>query len=82
VLENAHYVCKTGSKLGQMTEVFGAGDTLSTEAKLVLSAGKGENDAIDPPQFFGTGKLGVEQSRGISLSRSAKRDERQSKQQI
>ena len=41
-----------------MTHVFGAGDTLSSEAKLVPSAGKGENDAIDAPQVFGMGKLG------------------------
>jgi hypothetical protein len=51
-------MCKTGSKLGQMTQVFGPGDTLRAEAKLVLSAGKGENDAIDAPQVFGIGKLG------------------------
>ena len=51
-------MCKTGSKLGQMTQVSRAGDTLSAEAKLVLSVGKGENDAIDASQVFGLGKLG------------------------
>ena len=51
-------MCKTGSKLGQMAPVLGAGDTLSSEEKLVLSAGKGENDAIDARQVFGMGELG------------------------
>ena len=41
-----------------MAPVLGAGDTLSSEEKLVLSAGKGENDAIDASQVFGMGKLG------------------------
>ena len=51
-------MCKTGSKLGQMTQVSEAGETLSAEAKLVLSVAKGENEAIDAPQVFGMGKLG------------------------
>ena len=41
-----------------MTQVFGAGDTLSAREALVLSAGKGENDAIDVNQVFGMGRLG------------------------
>jgi hypothetical protein len=44
----------------------------------VLAAGKGENDAIDAPKFSEWESLVVQQSRDISLSRSAKRDERQS----
>jgi hypothetical protein len=38
--------------------MFWAGDTLSAEAELVLSAGKDENDAIDAPEVFGMGKIG------------------------
>jgi AAA domain (dynein-related subfamily) len=38
----------------------------------VLSAGKGENDAVDAPQTFRMGNSGVQQSRNISLGRSAK----------
>src|SRR5258708_2038443 len=64
-------MCKTGSKLGQMAQVLGAGDTLSSEAKLVLSAGKGENDAIDAPTFSEWENLVVQQSRDISLSRKS-----------
>ena len=51
-----------------MTQVFAAGDTLSAESKLVLSAGKGENDAVDPPQVFGVGKLGGTKSRDTPLA--------------
>jgi hypothetical protein len=51
-------MCKTGSKLGQNDTSFGARDTLKSEARLVLFAGKGENDAIDVPQVFGMGRLG------------------------
>jgi hypothetical protein len=51
-------MCKTGSKLGQMTKIFGVGNGVSAKPGLVLSAGKGENDAIDAPQVFGIGKLG------------------------
>ena len=65
-------MCKTGSKLGQMTQVLGAGDTLSAESKLVLSAGKGENDAIDSTPVLGMEMLVVQESRDISLGRSAK----------
>ena len=75
-------MCKTGPKLGQMTQVFGAGDALSSEEKLVLSAGKGENDVVDAPKFSEWESLVVQQSRDISLSRSTKRDERQLKQRI
>jgi hypothetical protein len=75
-------MCKTGSKLGQMTQVFGAGDTLSAEAKLVLSAGKGENMLSMHPKFSEWESLVVQQSRDISLGRSAKRDERQPQQRI
>ena len=60
----------------------GAGATLSAAVKLVLSAAKGENDAIDVPQVFGMGKLVVQQSREIFLGGSAKRDERLPKQRI
>jgi hypothetical protein len=70
-------MCKTGSKLGQMTQIFGVGDTASEKPRPVLFAGKGENDAIDAPKVFERESLVVQQSRDISLSRSAKRDERQ-----
>ncbi len=51
-------MCKTGLKLGQMTQIFGLGDAVGGEPRLVLSRGKGENDAIDASQVFGMGKLG------------------------
>ena len=52
-------MCKTGSKLGQTAQIFGVGNAVSAKPRLVLSAGKGENDAIDVvPQVFGIGKLG------------------------
>jgi hypothetical protein len=51
-------MCKTGSKLGQMAQVFGRELRSAADAKLVLSATKGENNAIDAPQLFGRGKLG------------------------
>ena len=51
-------MCKTGSKLGQMTQICGVGDEVSAKPRLVLSATKGENDAIDAPQVFGMGKFG------------------------
>ena len=57
-MQIASAMCKTGSKLGQMTQVLGARDTLKSEARLVLSVGKGETDAIDAPQVFGMGRLG------------------------
>jgi predicted ThiF/HesA family dinucleotide-utilizing enzyme len=46
--------------MGQMKQVLG-GDTLSSEAKLVLFAGKGEIDAIDAPQVFGVGEQHLRQ---------------------
>jgi hypothetical protein len=51
-------MCKTGLKLGQMTQILGLGDAVGGKPRLVLARGKGENDAIDASQVFGMGRLG------------------------
>jgi hypothetical protein len=75
-------MCKTGLKFGQTAQLFAAGDTVSAKAKLVLSAGKGDSDAVDVPQAFGTVCLVVQQNADISLSRSTQSDERQPEQRV
>jgi hypothetical protein len=57
-------MCKTGLKFGQTAQLFAAGDTVSAKAKLVLSAGKGDSDAVDVPQGFRNGVPGGTTKRG------------------
>ena len=57
-LENAHYVCKTGRKLGQMTQVLERVRSAEILTKLVLSAGKSEDDVIEASSIFELGKVG------------------------
>jgi hypothetical protein len=51
---------------GQMTEVLAARDTLKSEARLVLSVGKSENDAIECTPSFRNGKAWWYNNREIS----------------
>lgn len=68
-------MCKTGSKLGQMTQIFGVGDAVSAKPRLGYLQVRVKMMLLMHPKFSEWEILVVQQTRDISLSRSAKRDE-------